>query len=78
VIDVHPYVKSKFDALRAHRTQIKRDSPFLLLPDDLTQQYLGVEGFRRAQTRVAAPDQEDDLFAGLRSPAPHRTTIGLA
>ena len=70
VIDVRPYVKSKFDALRAHRTQIKRDSPFLLLPDDLIQQYLGAEGFRRAQTRVAAPDQEDDLFAGLRSPTP--------
>jgi mycothiol conjugate amidase Mca len=65
-IDIRPYVHTKLDALRAHRTQIRRDSTFLNLPDDLLMDYLGVEGFRLAQSRVAAPDVEDDLFAGLR------------
>ena len=65
-IDIRPFIKTKLDSLRAHRTQIKRDSTFLHLPDDLEQQYLGVEGFRRAQSRVEAPAREDDLFAGLR------------
>ena len=69
-IDVRPYVQRKLDALRAHRTQIKRDSAFLSLPDDLTAEYFGVEGFRRAQSRVAAPAVEDDLLAGLRSAEP--------
>jgi LmbE family N-acetylglucosaminyl deacetylase len=69
-IDVRPYVQRKIDALRAHRTQIKRDSAFLSLPDDLARDYLGVEGFRRAQSRVEAPDEEDDLLAGLRSAEP--------
>ncbi len=65
-IDVRDFVGAKLDALRAHRTQIRRDSTFLHLPDDLAREYLGVEGFRRAQSRVEAPAQEDDLFAGLR------------
>ena len=47
-----------------HRGHISK----VVLPDDVVQEYLGVEGFRRAQTRVAAPEREDDLFAGLRSP----------
>lgn len=68
-IDVRPYVHTKLDALRAHRTQIKRDSAFLSLPDDLVTQYMGVEGFRRAQSRVAAPATEDDLMAGVREAA---------
>lgn len=68
-IDVRPYVQRKIDALRAHRTQIKRDSAFLSLPDDLTMDFLGVEGFRRAQSRVEAPAVEDDVLAGLSSAA---------
>jgi mycothiol S-conjugate amidase len=65
-IDARDFVPAKLDSLRAHRTQIKRDSTFLQLPDDLAREYFGQEGFRLAQTRVAAPDTEDDLFAGLR------------
>lgn len=66
-IDAREFVPAKLDSLRAHRTQIKRDSTFLQLPADLAREYFGREGFRRAQSRVAAPDQEDDLFAGLRT-----------
>lgn len=66
LIDIRAYTAAKLDSLRTHRTQIRRDSPFLRLPEDLVQEYLGVEGYRRAQTRVQAPEKEDDLFAGLR------------
>lgn len=65
-IDVRDFVPAKIDALRAHRSQIKRDSMFLSLPDDLMREYMGVEGFRRARSRVDAPEREDDLFEGIR------------
>lgn len=53
-------------ALRAHRTQIPEDDIFLSLPQDLATQAFAVESYIRAFTRVPAPDQESDLFAGLR------------
>lgn len=65
-IDVRDYVTRKIEALRVHRTQIKLDHPFVTLPEDLAREYVGVEGFVRAQSRVAAPERESDLFAGLR------------
>ena len=71
-IDVRDVVPRKLDALRAHRTQIKRESTFLNLPDDLAREYVGVEGFRRAQSRVDAPEREDDLFAGIKAPVGSR------
>lgn len=66
LIDVRPYTRARIDSLRAHRSQIKRESTFLNLPEDVEQEYLGTEGFIRVRTRVEAPDVEDDLFAGLR------------
>ena len=66
-LDVRDVVSRKIDALRTHRTQIKRESTFLNLPDDLAREYVGVEGFRRAQSRVDAPEREDDLFAGIQT-----------
>lgn len=71
-IDVRDVVPRKLDALRTHRTQIKRESTFLNLPDDLAREYVGVEGFRRAQSRVDAPEREDDLFAGIQAPVVSR------
>ncbi len=65
-IDIRPYLPAKFDSLKAHRSQIRRDGTFMNLPEELALQYMGTEGYRRAQTRVAAPAVEDDLFAGLR------------
>ncbi len=53
-------------ALRAHRTQIAADDLLLSLPRDLTEQAFAVESYIRAFTAVPAPDQETDLFTGLR------------
>ena len=68
-VDVRPFIQSKLDSYRAHRSQIRPDRGVLQFANDLNlaQEFIGIEGFIRARTRVAAPDQEDDLFAGLRN-----------
>ena len=53
-------------ALRAHRTQIRADDLLLALPRDIAAEAFAVDSYIRAYTRVPAPDQELDLFAGLR------------
>jgi LmbE family N-acetylglucosaminyl deacetylase len=65
VVDVSPYVENKIKALRAHASQ--SDGTFLLqMPGDIQQQVFSHEAFVRQFCRVAAPESEDDLFAGLR------------
>jgi len=71
-IDVRDFVGVKIEALRVHHTQIRPDSTFLQLPDDLAREFLSPEGFVRSMTRVPAPEQEDDLFAGLPVPVGSR------
>ena len=66
VIDVGTWLAQKMRALRAHRSQLSPDSFFLNVPADLEAQAFGTEWFVRLRSRVAAPDREDDLFAGLR------------
>ncbi|GAA1017889.1 GlcNAc-PI de-N-acetylase [Acrocarpospora pleiomorpha] len=63
-VDVTPYVDRKIKALRAHASQ--SDNIWLLqLPDEAQQLALGHEAFVRVRCQIEAPDQEDDLFAGL-------------
>jgi LmbE family N-acetylglucosaminyl deacetylase len=65
VVDVSAYFERKRKALEAHASQ--GDGIFLLrLPDDAQRQALGREHFVRRFSAVPAPDQEDDLFTGLR------------
>lgn len=65
-VDVGDYAARKLAALRVHRTQISADHFMLTQPEDITRQMLGYETFTRLRSLVAAPDAEDDLFAGLR------------
>ncbi|WP_018657019.1 PIG-L family deacetylase [Actinomadura flavalba] len=66
VLDVAVHADTKRDALLAHASQ--RDSVFLLgLPEEIQRMVFSFEAFTRATSRVAAPDAEDDVFAGLRS-----------
>jgi mycothiol conjugate amidase Mca len=69
LMDVRAFMPRKIEALLVHRTQIKPDEGFMKLPADLLQQSFGIEAFFRAQSRVPAPDREDDMFAGLYEPA---------
>ncbi|WP_194815412.1 PIG-L family deacetylase [Nocardia sp. XZ_19_385] len=66
VVDVTGYTRRKVKALEAHGSQ--GDSAFFLgLPDPMQDLILGTEYFVRQHNRVdGAPDQETDLFAGLR------------
>jgi LmbE family N-acetylglucosaminyl deacetylase len=65
VVDVMPYAERKRKALQAHASQ--GDNIFFLrMPDELLLRVLGTEAFIRVRSDVAAPDEEDDLFAGLR------------
>ncbi|MBX6385233.1 MAG: PIG-L family deacetylase [Microbispora sp.] len=65
VVDVSPYVENKLKALKAHASQ--GDSiAFLRMPQEVQHQVFSREYFIRTTSRVAAPDREDDLFAGLR------------
>ncbi len=66
-VDVRGYLLQKQAALRAHRTQIKADSPFLTIPLDTASQMMGDEEFIRVRSLVSAPLPEDDLFAGIRA-----------
>lgn len=65
-IDVAAYRDRVDRALRAHRTQLSDDDVLLTLPADIAGEAFGVECYIRAFTRVQAPEQECDLYAGLR------------
>lgn len=67
-IDVAAHLSARRAAFLAHRTQFAADDFTLTLPDAVTEQLWGTEFFGRLACRVDAPDQEDDLFAGLRGP----------
>ncbi|MDN3354496.1 PIG-L family deacetylase [Actinomadura sp. DC4] len=64
-VDVMPYAERKRKALAAHESQ--GDNIFFLrMSDEVQLQVFGTESFVRVRSDVAAPDKEDDLFAGLR------------
>jgi LmbE family N-acetylglucosaminyl deacetylase len=65
MVDVSPYVEHKRKALEAHASQ--GENIFLLrLPEEAQHRAFSHESFVRQISHVDAPDQEDDLFAGLR------------
>ncbi|GAC1319468.1 MAG: mycothiol conjugate amidase Mca [Chloroflexota bacterium] len=64
-IDAMPYRSRVQDAMRAHRTQIPSDDPWLTLPDHVIAQLQLQDTFRRGRCLVTAPLPEDDLFAGI-------------
>jgi mycothiol conjugate amidase Mca len=65
-IDSFAYRARVRDAMRAHRTQIAPDDPWLNLPEELAARLEVTDTFTRARSLVDAPLPEDDLFAGLR------------
>jgi LmbE family N-acetylglucosaminyl deacetylase len=65
VVDVAPYTGLKVKALAAHASQ--GDNIFFLrMREDLRHQVFAAEAFTRTRSDVAVPEEEDDLFAGLR------------
>jgi LmbE family N-acetylglucosaminyl deacetylase len=64
-IDITPYAPLKKQALSVHRTQIKSDSFYLQIPDDVLGQVQGVEYFVRIYPPHRPGEREDDLFSEL-------------
>ena len=72
-VDVSDVLDARWNAIKAHVTQISDENPFVRFGKDAWAEYWFREAFVRRESRVPAPDQEDDLFAGLddREPGPH-------
>ncbi len=69
-IVVRPFLAQKLVALRAHRTQIAPDWPYLAIPDDLREELMADEHFVRIESHVPVPKGEErDLFTGIRDAA---------
>jgi mycothiol S-conjugate amidase len=69
-VDVRDYYDVRRDALLAHRTQVDPSSRFWFgLPPEVARDVYPYEDYIRARSLVDAPLPEDDLFAGLRTPA---------
>jgi LmbE family N-acetylglucosaminyl deacetylase len=68
-VDIRPVLDRKRAALMSHASQI-RESWFAKIPPEIGEQVFGEESFIRAMDKTGAPVPEDDLFAGIRIPAP--------
>jgi LmbE family N-acetylglucosaminyl deacetylase len=65
-LDVRPWAAQKRAAAMCHRTQFSPDGLFTTMPEDIALVAWGTENLSRVHCLVEAPDEEDDLFAGLR------------
>ncbi len=66
----------RWDAIKAHRTQISDDNPFVRFGKEAWAEYWHREAFVRRETRVPAPDHETDLFEGLDGPDARPLRLG--
>jgi LmbE family N-acetylglucosaminyl deacetylase len=71
-VDVHPVLDQRWNAIKAHRTQISDENPFVRFGKEAWAEYWHREAFVRRETRVPAPDHETDLFEGLDGRPPGR------
>lgn len=70
-VPIKEFLPQKRAAIDCHTTQIRKDGPFLTMPEDIMQDLLGKEHFILIETHVELPPRpegqtEDDLFTGLR------------
>lgn len=65
LVDVSAYTERKLKSLQAHESQ-GENIFFLRMPEEAQRQAFSHEAFERVVCKVAAPDREEDLFAGLR------------
>lgn len=65
-VDITPYIDRKFDAWRAHRSQIPLDWWMFQVPEHERPAVFGRETFQRVFSRVEVPYHETGLFTGLR------------
>jgi len=75
-VDVSSVLDQRWDAIKAHVTQISDENPFVRFGKDAWAEFWHQEAFVRRESRVPAPDHETDLFEGLegREPGPYGWT----
>lgn len=64
-IDVRSALPKKRAAILVHRTQFDPDGVFTNMPEDIALVAFGEEDYSLVKSHVEAPEQEDDLLAGL-------------
>ena len=69
-IDVDAYLDRRWLAIQEHVTQISDQNPFIRFGKYAWREFWTREAFVRRESRVPAPDQEDDVFAGLEGLQP--------
>jgi mycothiol S-conjugate amidase len=67
-IECGDYFEVRDRALLAHATQVDPEGLFFRLPLDVQRQTWPTEEYELVRTLVEVPEEEDDLFAGLRTP----------
>jgi mycothiol S-conjugate amidase len=73
IIDVAGFTSVRRAALLAHRTQVDPTSPMWFgLPDDISETLYPFDEYLLVEDRTGVELPEDDLFAGVRAPAPVR------
>ena len=68
-LDVSEFFAERDAALLAHATQIDPDGPWFVAPRELQTEVWPWEDYEAAVSYVPVAEGEDDLFAGLGSPA---------
>ena len=71
-VDVSSVLDERWEAMRAHVTQISDRNPFVRFGKEAWKAFWFREAFVRRETRIPAPDHESDLFAGLEGRTPGR------
>jgi N-acetyl-1-D-myo-inositol-2-amino-2-deoxy-alpha-D-glucopyranoside deacetylase len=69
-VDVAPVLDRRWEAIRRHVTQISADNPFVRFGKEAWAEFWHHEAFVRRESRVAAPERETDVFAGLEDLVP--------
>ncbi len=64
-IDVTAVAMDKMQSARQHRTQFDPNGFFMSVPEDVVPLIFGEEHYSLVESRVPAPEQEDDMLAGL-------------
>ncbi|MDQ3928170.1 MAG: hypothetical protein M3328_03370 [Chloroflexota bacterium] len=64
-IDVAGVFPRKHAATLVHRTQFDPNGLFVNMPEDIGMVAFGEEVYSLVRSRVDAPEQEDDILAGL-------------
>lgn len=71
-VDVSAHLDQRWEAFRAHVTQISEQHPFVRFGRDAWREFWFREAYVRRESRIPAPTSETDLFTGFEGLEPGR------